>query len=106
MNLFDLHQIFDFCAFSKSSSNSYKFAAINFETEDIQNYDDGTFSYFPILNLIDLFVLVSLLPNISQVIQHEKDADTVLICQGSKMKHTFNKNKKLSVYLFRSYQYC
>ncbi|CAF1062813.1 unnamed protein product [Rotaria sordida] len=51
---------------SKSSPNSYKFAAINFETEKVENYDN-----------------VSLLSNVSRVIQHEKDADTVLICQGN-----------------------
>ncbi|CAF3519058.1 unnamed protein product [Rotaria sp. Silwood1] len=51
---------------SKSSPNSYKFAAINFETERVENYDD-----------------VSLLSNVSRVMQHEKDADTVFICQGN-----------------------
>ena len=28
--------------FSKSSSNSYKFASINFETEKMENYHDGS----------------------------------------------------------------
>jgi len=51
---------------SKSSSNSYKFAGVNFETEMVENNDD-----------------VTLLSNVSHVIQHEKDADTVLICQGN-----------------------
>ncbi len=37
----NLHQIFDFYPFSKSSLNSYKFAAINFETEIVENYDNG-----------------------------------------------------------------
>ena len=30
--------------------------------------------------------LVALIPNVSHVIQHENDADTVLICQGSKIE--------------------
>lgn len=51
---------------SKSTPNSYKFASINFETEKMENYHD-----------------VSLLSNVSYVIQHEKDADTVLICHGN-----------------------
>ncbi|CAF1620374.1 unnamed protein product [Rotaria magnacalcarata] len=51
---------------SKSPPNSFKFAIINFETERVENYDD-----------------VPLVSNVSQVKQHEKDADTVLICQDN-----------------------
>ncbi|CAF1037309.1 unnamed protein product [Rotaria sordida] len=51
---------------SKSVANSYKFASINFETEKMENYHD-----------------VSLLSDVSYVLQHEKDADTVLICHGN-----------------------
>ncbi|CAF4564277.1 unnamed protein product [Rotaria sp. Silwood2] len=51
---------------NKFSPNSFKFAAINFETEKVENYDDA-----------------SLLSNVSRVIQHEKDVDTVLISQGN-----------------------
>ncbi|CAF1409787.1 unnamed protein product [Adineta steineri] len=51
---------------SKSATNSYKFAGINFETEKIENLDGA-----------------SLLSDVSHVIQHEKEADTVLICQGN-----------------------
>ncbi|CAF0731583.1 unnamed protein product [Adineta steineri] len=51
---------------SKSCPNAYKFASVNFETERMENYHD-----------------VSLLSDVSYVIQHEKDADTVLICDGN-----------------------
>jgi len=51
---------------SKSSNHSFKFATINFETERIENYSDGV-----------------LLPNLTQIVQHEKDAEIVLICQGN-----------------------
>ncbi|CAF3333201.1 unnamed protein product [Rotaria socialis] len=51
---------------SKSAPDAYKFASINFETEKMENYHD-----------------VSLLTNVSYVLQHEKDADTVLICHGN-----------------------
>ncbi|CAF4901710.1 unnamed protein product, partial [Rotaria sp. Silwood1] len=51
---------------SKSTANSYKFASINFETEKMENYHD-----------------VALLSDVSYVLQHEKDADTVLICHGN-----------------------
>ena len=82
-----LNFVLDLYSFSKSSSNSYKFASINFETEIIENYDDGILIKSRYLNTNDhLLFLVSLLPNVSHVIQHEKDADTVLICQGSKIR--------------------
>ncbi len=51
----------------------------------MENYHDGMSdknSY--ILNI--RFYLVSLLTDVSYVIQHEKDADTVLICHGSTFK--------------------
>ncbi|CAF2398571.1 unnamed protein product [Rotaria sp. Silwood2] len=51
---------------SKSAANSYKFASINFETEKMENYHDA-----------------ALLSDVSYVLQHEKDADTVLICHGN-----------------------
>jgi len=44
LHFLNLHQILDFYSFSKSSLNSYKFAAINFETEIIENYDNGMLS--------------------------------------------------------------
>jgi len=40
-NSLNLYQIFDFYIFSRSSSNSYRFTAINFETDIVENYDDG-----------------------------------------------------------------
>ncbi|CAF3785888.1 unnamed protein product [Rotaria socialis] len=51
---------------NKSPPDSFKFAVINFETEKVENYED-----------------VPLVSNVSQVKQHEKDADTVLICQDN-----------------------
>ncbi|CAF0976179.1 unnamed protein product [Didymodactylos carnosus] len=51
---------------SKSSANTFKFASVNFETEKLENYND------------DLF-----LPNVSHLIQLEKDAETVLVCHGN-----------------------
>ncbi|CAF1426696.1 unnamed protein product [Didymodactylos carnosus] len=51
---------------SKSSTNTFKFASVNFETEKLENYNDGSF-----------------LPNMSHLIQLEKDAETVLICHGN-----------------------
>jgi len=35
----------------------------------------------------NLYFLAPLVMNVSHVIQHEKDVDTVLICQGSKIKY-------------------
>lgn len=54
---------------SKSPPNAFKFARINFESEAVENCDD-----------------VVLLPNISQIIQHEKNTDTILICQDNRVK--------------------
>jgi len=53
---------------SKTSPNAYKFASINFESEKMENYYD-----------------VSLLSDVSYVLQHEKDADTVLICHENQI---------------------
>ena len=75
---------------SKSTPNSYKFASINFETEKMENYHDGECrcldrSGYQKPRLFRCY-LVSLLSNVSYVIQHEKDADTVLICHGSEFQ--------------------
>jgi hypothetical protein len=73
-------------SFSKSSPNSFKFASINFETELIENYGNGRLRISENKQYSKLLFLVTLLPNVSHVIQHEKDADTVLVCQGSKFE--------------------
>ncbi|CAF0922059.1 unnamed protein product [Adineta ricciae] len=51
---------------SKSPTNAYRFASVNFETEKMENYHD-----------------VQILSDVSHIIQHEKDADTILICHGN-----------------------
>lgn len=79
-----------FSCISKSSNHSFKFATINFETERIENYSDGV-----------------LLPNLTQIVQHEKDAEIVLICQGSKMiDHCQTRFMLNFFFTFRSHKYC
>jgi hypothetical protein len=76
-----------------SSKSSFKFAAVNFETELVENNDDGMLIQSVGLTPHLYFIyLVTLLSDVSHVIQHEKDADTVLLCQGSKMEeYSINK---------------
>lgn len=95
--------------FSKLSSTSFKFAAVNFETEKIENYPDGTLherTHYTILTS-SLLLLASLLPNVSHIIQHEKDADIVLICRGSESWFSLNGFfTELGLSLCRSSDHC
>lgn len=47
----------------------------------MENYHDGR--YLSPSSQVDLLPLVTLLTDVSYIIQHEKDADTILICHGS-----------------------
>ena len=51
-------------------------------------------------HLSSLIILVSLLSDVSYVIQHEKDADTVLICHGSMSKQLHLSLSSIYSFLF------
>lgn len=76
--------------FSHSFAQSYKFAAANFQTDQIEHYGNSTLNDTCKSIWFVLIILVNLLPNVSHVVQHENDPDIVLICQNSKKKFCLN----------------
>jgi hypothetical protein len=69
-----------------------------------------TIHEFMFTNAVDMF-LGALLPNVTHIIQHEKDVDTILVCQESK-SDIFNVYINMNLVLrsietrFRLYNYC